>query len=510
MVWIANAAVRGTGADGAITHPAQQAAWSRQTVYDQAQKVHGAVEAHYVGGPTRADLIPQNHRLRHEHAPLWDWLRHTIEFPPCKHQEFSVTARARGLSLNQTLVLRTLLRGTRARPGRCTIPRGIKAAGPTAAKVLRRLDLACQAVVLGGGLDEIFFPRRPVLVGVEPASRVWFLGRRASDRQDATWCQELQGGTSLQDVVTEAGRGLPAGIALVQQQRRASKPAPLENGWDIVHTAPEARRVLGLSGNRVERLWEQAETATRQVAQAHQQGRDARGGAAVARSSWKKAAAAFPRFEESEAGWRIAHAALQGFGPEGHLTERPWATGQSASALPTLAGREWSQVRGFLQAEETFPFRDRRHRQLGEAEPAEERRGELGRWWWLRRPRPRGASSDPRAGSGHGGPLVQLVVCHQREANWGESYPRGAGVLRQTVRASRAVEGLNSVLRMHQARHRTVTPELLDLKRLSWNCRVFREGKRRGRCPYEHLGLKLPRYRFWDLLGIPTPTAEAT
>jgi hypothetical protein len=512
VVWIANAAVRWTGAYGDITHQAQQAACSRQTVYDHAQKGHAAVEAEYVGGPTRADLIQENHRLRHEHAQLWDWLRHTIEFPPCKQQEFSVTAMAMGLSLNQTLVLLALIRGARARPGRSTIQRWIKAAGQTAGKVLRRLDRACHALVLVGCLDEIFFHRRPVLVGVEPASMVWFLGRRARDRQDATWCQELQGGTSLQSVVADAGTGLQAGIALVQQQRRESKQAPLENGWDIFHTAHEARRVLRLSWNGVERLWEQAETATRQVAQAQQQGRDARGVAAVARSSWKKAAAAFPRFEESEAGWRIAHAALQVFGPDGHLNDRPWATGQIASALPKLSGREWSKVRGFLQAEETFTFLDRMHRQLREAEPDEERRGELVRLWWLRRQRPRGASSDPMAGSGHVAHLVQMVVCHQRDANWWESYQRVARVLRQTVRASSAVEGLNSVLRMHQARHRTVTQELLDLKRLYWNCRVFREGKRRGRCPYEHLGLKLPSYRLWDLLGMPTPTppAEAT
>ena len=80
-------------------------------------------------------------------------------------------------------------------------------------------------------------------------------------------------------------------------------------------------------------------------------------------------------------------------------------------------------------------------------------------------------------------------------------------MLRQTVRASSAVECMNSVLRMHQSRHRTVTQGLLDLKRLYWNCRAFREGKRRGRCPYEHLGLKLPSYDFWNLLQMPTDEA---
>ena len=29
---------------------------------------------------------------------------------------------------------------------------------------------------------------------------------------------------------------------------------------------------------------------------------------------------------------------------------------------------------------------------------------------------------------------------------------------------------------------------------------VFRGGKRKGKCPYEHLGLKLANYDFWSLL----------
>jgi hypothetical protein len=41
---------------------------------------------------------------------------------------------------------------------------------------------------------------------------------------------------------------------------------------------------------------------------------------------------------------------------------------------------------------------------------------------------------------------------------------------------------------------------MLDLKRLYWNTRVFRGGKRKGRCPYEHLGLNRPSYDFWGLL----------
>src|SRR5207244_7007162 len=65
-------------------------------------------------------------------------------------------------------------------------------------------------------------------------------------------------------------------------------------------------------------------------------------------------------------------------------------------------------------------------------------------------------------------------------------------VLRSAWRASSLVEGLNSVVRMQQARHRRLPQGLLDLKRLYWNCRRLRTGRRRGQTPYARLGVRLP------------------
>ena len=232
-VWIANAAARLSGAYGDVTRQTEAAQCSRQTIYDHAQEVQAAVAAEHAGGPTRAELIRENQRLRQENARLWDWLTQTIEFPTPKQHEFAVTATAMGLSLNQVLILLVLLLGTQARPGRSTIQRWIQAAGQKAGRVLKHLDGRCRALVLVGCLAELFCQRRPVLVGVGPASMVWFVGRKADDRQDATWCQELQGWTNLRFVVSAAGTGLQAGIALVQQQRREAKQLPLEKGYDV-------------------------------------------------------------------------------------------------------------------------------------------------------------------------------------------------------------------------------------------------------------------------------------
>src|SRR4051794_23830479 len=197
-VWIANAAARLASTYGDVTRQAEAADCSRQTIYDHAQKVQAAVEVEHAGGPTHAELIQENDHLRQENARLWDWLAQAIEFPPGKRHEFTVTATAMGLSLNQALVLLAILVGTQARPGRATIQRWIKAAGQKATRALEHLDRQCRTSVLVGCLDEIFFRGRPVLVGVEPASMTWFLGHKADDRTGQTWCRQVQGWTALQ------------------------------------------------------------------------------------------------------------------------------------------------------------------------------------------------------------------------------------------------------------------------------------------------------------------------
>lgn len=500
--WIANAAAHLTGPHGAVTDEARQSGCSRQCVYDHAQKVLAAVETAHLGGPTREELIRDHEALRRENVQLWDWLFQTIEFPRAKQQEFAVTALAMGLSLSQIFVLLAILLGTSACPSRSTVHRWVQAAATAAGHVLKQLDRSCQALVLVGCLDEIFFHRRPVLVGVEPHSMVWFLGKKADNCQGSTWFGALKPWSSLRSVVCDAGSGLQAGIAQFQQDRRASEtdPVPLEKSLDVFHTKQEAQRVLKTTWNRMERLWEQAEAASRAVEQAQRQGRDARGLAVTARTAWKKAAAAFQRYEAGEAGWKRAEPALSLFRPDGQRNDRSWAEAQVALALPSMSGPEWSKVCGLLQSPESFTFLDQLHGQLSHLSVPDELRAALVQLWWLRRQRPR--NSDPTALGGYrqAAPLVQQVLCQRIDPNWRESYRQVAAVLSRAVRASSAVECMNSVLRMHQSRHRTLSQGMLDLKRLYWNTRVFRGGKRRGRCPYEHLGLKLASSCFWSLI----------
>ena len=64
------------------------------------------------------------------------------------------------------------------------------------------------------------------------------------------------------------------------------------------------------------------------------------------------------------------------------------------------------------------------------------------------------------------------------------------------------MECVNSVARLHQARHRKMTQGLLDLKRLYWNLHRFRLSHRKDQTPYGLLGLKLPDLSFWEFLKL--------
>ena len=225
--------------------------------------------------------------------------------------------------------------------------------------------------------------------------------------------------------------------------------------------------------------------------------------------AWKKATLAFQLYEKREAAWKRVEPALDVFRPDGQLNDRGWAREQVAWALPRLPGSEWSKVRGLLKTAESFTFLDRLHDQLGQLSVPEALREALVHLWWLRRQRPIKSTETAVVSSEHVFSLLQQVLCQKLDPNWREWYRRVAAVLSQTVRASSAVECMNSVLRMHQSRHRTLTQGMLDVKRLYWNSRVFRGGKRKGRCPYEHMGLKLPSYDFWGLLQVEMITAFA-
>jgi hypothetical protein len=326
----------------------------------------------------------------------------------------------------------------------------------------------------------------------------------ATDRSAETWKQQLNPFTQLEFAVSDAAKGIASAVAQVAAARAGDPTAPpLSQGLDVFHTAYEASRVLALQWQRVEALWDHAADADNKVDRAKKQGTDARGEARAAWHGWQKATAAFEEAERVEAAWKRAHAALDLFRPDGQLNDRAWAETEIAAALAVLTGPQWKKVRYFLGDRRSLAFLDRMATQLAAAEPRDDWREAMTWRWWLRHRRPTSTAN----------PLVTLVenVARQKPLTVEEqsSYDRVAAVLKGTVRASSAVECMNSVLRMQQSRHRRMTQPMLDLKRLYWNCHRLRTGPRKNVCPYEALGLSLPTFDFWELLrSDPTQLAQ--
>jgi hypothetical protein len=493
LLWIGNAAAVLCGHHGAITRQTQQAGCSRQAAYDHADRVRRAVDNERLPGPDRQQLLDDNQALRSEQQRLQRLLDEHVALGPDAPKRFAVTAGALGLSLNQAEELLTALLGPQA-PDRSSLGRWLTQATQQAQRVLGILDAASRSLTKTLAIDEIFFHGRPVLVGVEPRSFATLLCQRAANRTGDTWAEALRPFAGLEYAVHDAGTGLTAGVAALNAERLARGAPPLADGLDLFHTAQEAQRLLGRLWRQVEARWAEAEAADQRTQQTRQRGQDARGSAARARAAWGRAVESFRWYEHWEGLWRRAQAALRLYRPDGQLNDRAGASAELAAVCAGLKAAYWKKLRGYLQDRRLLTFLDLVHERLAAAEtcaPLREALVRLQRLEWEARGGEALALSRV---------AVQRVVCAKWSADWTASYRRVCVALRGVVRASSAVECVNSVLRMHQGRHRTVSQGLLDLKRLYWNSRAFREGQRKGQCPYQHLGLRLPSYDFWTLL----------
>jgi hypothetical protein len=502
-VWIGNAAAVLSGCWGAVSKRAYETGYSRTSLYKHAHRVEQAVVNAQAGGVSYEALWADNVRLRAENAALWDaW---AAAEQPCeaKQREFTATGAAMGLSLGQLIPLLAIFLPVGRAPSRATVGRWVAQSSHQASRLLAVCDQLCQRFVFILCLDEIFFHREPIVMAVEPHSLTWVAGQRGPDRSGASWHHLLVAWPRVERVITDAGTGLERGVKLLNAARPTTAQ-PIVMGLDVFHTQHELQRVLHGQWRKAERLVETAAQADAKVKQSTQRGRDARGVAQQAWRAWRHAERVFDEAVLAEAAAEQITVALGLFRPEGPLNDRQWAQGQLHDALEQLAGPAWGKTRRLLSDQRTLAYLDWVHAQLAQAVEDTLLRDTLVRLWSLRQ-----AQAQDRQHV-HLAKLVMMeqVVCQRLCAQWGVAYARVEEILGEVIRASSAVEGLNSVLRMHQARHRHVSQALLDLKRLYWNCRPFQPGKRKAHCPYELLGLKLPTYDWWTLLQMDPKTLE--
>jgi len=497
---LASAAVVFYGPQGAVTRYAAWRCVSRQTLYREAEAVLGALDPR----PHQEELAclrQQVADLRAQCEQLQCRLAVAVVVDRDKQAEFAATGQARGVSLTAIYVLLRVFLGT-ATPSPAKLGRFSHAAGRHAGALLAVLDRYSRGRARQVAADEIFSGRRPILMTIEQESLCWLGGRLANNCHGETWAEEFRGLTVAEQVTMDGGPGLRRGVALVSAERQQAGVSPLHDQRDHFHIVQRARRARRGARHQATQALKRAEKAQAKY--------DHDGRTGVARSpmqgrlliqAWAKAEQAMDRWTAQETADRRLQSALPLVTSEGELNTRTHAEAEAQAVLAGQTGDDWARVRRLLTPA-AFTFLDRVHEQLAALPVPAELRQAAVRAETLRR-RPEVLRGDtPVAAIARGMLLVASVTLSLGQEMGTRALALVRGVLDGAWRSSSLVEGVNSVVRMHQRRHKRLTQGLLDIQRLYWNMHAFRAGKRKGLSPYRRMALVLPEGGWWALIKL--------
>jgi hypothetical protein len=498
---LASASVVFFGQHGDITANAQQRQLSRQGLYRQADKVLRDLD------PSRhqqqIDLLRQQRdQLQQRLSSLQLAQSRCVELNPDSQAHFAACAQAEGVSLPVARRLLAVFLGD-ATPSVAQLGRFSRAAALRSAALLDVLDEQARPLVEQAAADEIFFGRKPALMLVEPQSQCWLCGRLSPSRDAEQWASELRQLPKLEHLVRDGARGIKNGLAAVNAQRREEQHDAISDQLDHFHSLREGRRALSKTQGQAERTWAAAEQAEHKQERQRRQVKSQQGYATCALLAWRKAEQAFHQWQNDESVFEQIRVALRPYLESGELNTRQQAEPRVKELLARLSGEQWDKFKRLLSQPESYSYLDRLQAKV-QTLPVSAAVREAVVLSAAVRQNPELASGEGSRQALMRGLLVVCGVLISSAVQAGQQAVAGLReALRNVGRASSCVEGINSVVRMQQRRHRKMTQELLDLKRLYWNLRKFRTGRRKKTCPYERLGVPLPAdLCWWQLLQL--------
>jgi hypothetical protein len=368
---------------------------------------------------------------------------------------------------------------------------------------LQVLDEAVRRLIRHLLADEIFV-RDPVLMLIEPASLCWLAARKITRQQltGATWKREFAVWPALEQVTCDAGTALHCGLAEVNASRRAEGKPEVAVNLDHFHCLMAGGVALAGMEKKLRGAIRRAEHLQSQLDKRRRHGQALQPWSSRARAAWGKAEKLMDQWAKCGRVWQQIKDALPLVTPEGELNSRERAEGLLKTLLPQLP-EAFAKSVSLLERQEVLTHVDRVQQRLEAMAVPPEVRDAAVRQETLRQ-RPELCQDDTsKAAALRGVLMVCAVVLHQAGAVGQQAVEQVRSIFRESWRASSLVECINSVVRMQQARHRKMTQGLLDLKRLYWNCHVFRTGRRRGTSPYQRVGLPWPQRDWWELLKTP-------
>jgi cell division septum initiation protein DivIVA len=499
---IASAFHHTSGERGSVTKQARSRGVSRQAIYRQSRWVHQQLLA--PDWQTERSALQQHVReLEERLAQLEQQLADRIVLDADKQAEFASVGQAIGVTLPKARKLLAVLLVNKRVPSVAKLGRWTKAAGERASGMLAVLDEVAKPKVRQAVVDEIY-TKKAVLMTVEPESMCWVGGRLSEHVNGEAWQAELSGLPNLEAVTRDAGSGLSRGVKLLNQERAERGVDPVVDNLDHFHSLREGSRGLGRTARQAKQAYEKAEKAQKELDKLGRQGQSLSGISNHVNALWRKAEKAMDVWSEREGLWQQAKDALKLVTPEGELNTRERAEKVLSDVLEQLPDKDFAKGKRQLRQAETLNYLDQVHKKLKELPASEDVKKAAVKQECLRR-RPELLQGETTQAASLRGVMMACAVALFGAGETGKETAKAVrSIFRSSWRASSLVECLNSVLRMQQASHRKMSQGLLDLKRLHWNCHEFRTGRRRGKSPYEHLGIRLPSgVSWWELLKWP-------
>jgi hypothetical protein len=495
---VASAFVVLFGQHGQVSQQARDRGVCRQRLYRESAWVVAKLE-----GDRQEKEIAQLRRqvleLQQGIRGLQQRLAQCVEFDEDKLMEFASVGQGRGVTLSDLHELLAVFLGEQT-PSRAQLGRWTKAMGEKAGPLLKVLDEFSRPLAKQVAADEIFV-RDPVLMVIEQQSLCWLNGRLVDSVSGEAWAEELAQLSAVEQVTRDGGMGLQKGVAVLNQRRQEKGVTPVADQLDHFHTLRGGQKGVRQAEKRVRKALARIETAEAEVERERRQGRSLAGPRARVTRYWETANKAMDRWEQRDRAWKKTKEALQLITPDGDLNTRQRAEAILAETLPQLSDADFAKTKRMLEQRETLTHVDEVQRKLQTlAVPAEVRDAAVQSECLRQRPQALQGNA-PQAAALRGVVLTCAVILAKAGAVGQQAIREVRAILSNTWRASSLVECVNSVLRMQQARHRKMTQGMLDLKRLYWNCHVFCTGPRRGRSPYQRLGIAWPKgLRWWEII----------
>jgi hypothetical protein len=486
------------GKYGDVTRYALQRGVCRQWIYREAACLRNAL------APTQHTTAALRQQLRQadqQRAELAKRLAQAVLIDPQKQEQFACVGQALGVTLRDCQKLLEVLI-----PGQtlsvAELGRRTRAAGKKAGQLLAVLDEVARQQVRETAADEIYV-KDPVLMVVEPESLCWLSGKLSDAVSGEVWACEFRQLPNLEQVMRDGGTGLAKGVALVNEERQAEGKNLLTDQGDHFHALRPGSVGLNRAKRQAQKALTAAEAAQKQLDERARQGQSRAGIATRVSHAWQKAEQAMDTWQERERVWQRTKQGLQLITPEGTLNTRAQAEAVLAETLPQLPECDFAKAKRQLQQPQMLNYLDRVQEKLAALPlPAEVTKAAVRQEALRRRPEALQAEGTSSAAL-RGVLLMCTVVLSKAGAEGLQAVAAVKDIFRRAYRASSLVECINSVLRMHQAGHRRMTQELLDLKRLYWNCHRFSAGRRRKTTPYERLGMPWPPgLHWWEMLKL--------